>query len=85
MHMLKRLLLAVSICCLVPTANAAPKDDAKAAYENGDYEQALKVLRPFAAKGGSKSDRYSTKSRDGYSSTELYSRPRFAAEARLLR
>ena len=48
---LNRLLLAASMCCLVATANAAPKDDAKAAYENGNYEQAFKVLRPLAAKG----------------------------------
>ena len=32
---LKRLLLAVSLCCLVTTANAAPIDDATAAYDKG--------------------------------------------------
>jgi TPR repeat protein len=48
---LKRLLLAASICCLVATANAAPRDDAFAAYKRGDYAQALKILRPLAAQG----------------------------------
>ena len=48
---LKRLLFVVSMCCLVATANAAPEGDAKAAYDKGDYEQALKILRPLAAQG----------------------------------
>ena len=48
---LKRLLFVVSMCCLVATANAAPMDDALAAYERGDYAQALKILRPLATKG----------------------------------
>jgi TPR repeat protein len=39
------------MCCLVATANAAPEGDAKAAYDKGDYEQALKILRPLAAQG----------------------------------
>ncbi len=47
----KRLLLAASMCCLVVTANAAPIDDANAAYDRGDYAQALKILRPLAAQG----------------------------------
>ena len=51
MRTLKRLLLAVSMCCLVTTANAAPFDDAVAAYKRGDYAQALKIYRPLAAKG----------------------------------
>jgi TPR repeat protein len=48
---LKRLLLAVSMCCLVTTANAAPLDDAYAAYQRGDYAQALELYRPLAAQG----------------------------------
>ena len=51
MRILQRLLLAVSMCCLVATANAEPMDDAMAAYDRGDYVQALKILRPLAAKG----------------------------------
>ena len=48
---LKRLLLTASMGCLIATANAAPMDDAKAAYERGDYAQALKILKPLAAQG----------------------------------
>ena len=48
---LKRLLLTASMCCLVATANATPLDDATAAYNRGDYAQALKISRPLAAKG----------------------------------
>ena len=48
---LKRLLLTVSMCCSVATANATPVDDANAAYGRGDYAQALKIFRPLAAKG----------------------------------
>ena len=48
---LNRLLLAVSICCLVATANAEPIDDAIAAHGRGDYAQTLKILRPLAAQG----------------------------------
>ena len=48
---LKRLLLAVSMCCLIATANAAPIDDAIAAYNNGDYSQALRIWKPLAEQG----------------------------------
>ena len=48
---LKRLLLAVSMCCLVTTANAAPIDDAWDAYNRSDYAQALRLYRPLAEKG----------------------------------
>ena len=41
MRILKRLLLTVSMCCLMATANAAPMDDVYAAYNRGDYAQAL--------------------------------------------
>ena len=51
MRILQRLLLAASMCCLVATANAAPIDDAVAAYDRGDYAQALKILRPLATQG----------------------------------
>ncbi len=45
---LKRLLLAISMGCLVATANAAPMDDAGAAYERGDYAQAFKIFKSLA-------------------------------------
>ena len=48
---LKRLLLAASMCCLVATANAGPFDDADAAHDRGDYAQELKILRPLAERG----------------------------------
>jgi TPR repeat protein len=51
MRTLKRLLLAVSMCCLVATANAAPMDDSNAAYRRGDYAQAFKITRQLAAQG----------------------------------
>ena len=48
---LKRLSLAISMCCLAATANAAPMDDAYASYQRGDYVQALKLYRSLAAQG----------------------------------
>ena len=51
MTTLKRLLLAVSMCCLVATANAAPLDDAKAANDRDGYAQTVKILRPLAEQG----------------------------------
>ena len=48
---LNRLLLTVSMCCLIATVTAAPMDDAFAAYKRGDYAQALKILRPLVAQG----------------------------------
>ena len=48
---LKRLLLAVSMSCLVATANAAPIDDAFAARDRGDYAQAFKIFKSLAAQG----------------------------------
>jgi hypothetical protein len=51
MRTLKRLLLAASMCCLVATANAAPIDDANAAFNRGDYAQALYLYRPLAIQG----------------------------------
>ena len=51
MTTLKRLLLAVSLCCLIATANAAPLDDAKAANDRDGYAQTLKILRPLAEQG----------------------------------
>ncbi len=50
-RILQQSLLAASLCCLVATANAAPFDDAVAAYDRGEYAQALKIYRPLAAKG----------------------------------
>jgi hypothetical protein len=35
----------------VATANAAPIDDAIAAYERGDYAQTLKIFRSLVAQG----------------------------------
>jgi TPR repeat protein len=52
---LQQSLLAASLCCLVATANAAPIDDATAAYIKGDYAQAFKLFRPLAAEGNSSS------------------------------
>jgi TPR repeat protein len=65
MPILKRLLLAVSMCCLVATANAASFDDANAArldanvarldaantYLSGDLEKAVKLYLPLAEQG----------------------------------
>ena len=51
MRTLKRLLLSVSMCCLIATANAAPLDDAKAANDRDGYAQTLKILRPLAEQG----------------------------------
>ena len=48
---LKRLLLTASMGCLIATANAAPMDDAKAAFERGDYAQAFKIFKSLAAQG----------------------------------
>ena len=55
---LKRVLLAVSMCCLAATANAAPIDDANAArldaanaYISGDHEKAVKLYLPLAEQG----------------------------------
>ena len=47
----KRLLLAISMCCLVATAHAAPIDDAGAAIDRGDYAQAFKIYRTLAVQG----------------------------------
>ena len=48
---LKRLLLTISMCCLMATVNAAPMDDAIAAYNKGDYKEALKIWRPLTDQG----------------------------------
>ena len=49
----QRWIIAASMCCMlgVGTATAAPIDDAGAAYNRGDYAQAIKLFRPLAAKG----------------------------------
>ena len=54
MRILKRLLLAVSICSLIATANAAPIDDASAAYKRSDYAQALILYKGLAAQGNAR-------------------------------
>ena len=54
MTTLKRLLLAVSMSCLVATANATPMDDAFVAHGRGDYAEALKIFRPLAEQGNAK-------------------------------
>jgi opacity protein-like surface antigen len=54
MTTLKRLLLAVSMSCLVAIANATPMDDAFVAHGRGDYAQALKIFRPLAEQGNAK-------------------------------
>ena len=48
---LKQLLLAVSMSGLVATVHAAPIDNADAAYDKGDYAQALKIWKSRAAEG----------------------------------
>ena len=48
---LKRLLLAISMGCLIANANAAPMDDARTAYNKGDYKEALEIWRPLADQG----------------------------------
>ena len=49
----KRWITAACMCCMlgVGTANAAPIDVANAAYNRGDYAQALKLYRHLAAQG----------------------------------
>jgi len=54
MTTLKRLLLAVSMSCLVATANATPMDDAFVSHGRGDYAEALKIFRPLAEQGNAK-------------------------------
>ena len=51
---LKRLILAICMCCLVATANATPIDDAIAAHGRGDYAQTLKILRPLSEQGNAR-------------------------------
>lgn len=48
---LKRLLLTISMGCLMTAVNAAPRDDGVAAYNKGDYEEAAKWYRLSAAQG----------------------------------
>ena len=48
---LKRLLLAVSMCCLAASVNAEPIDDAHAAYKRSDYAQAIKLYSSLAEQG----------------------------------
>ena len=48
---LKRLLLTVSMGCFMATANADPLDDARTAYNKGDYKEALEIWRPLADQG----------------------------------
>src|SRR4030065_340606 len=44
---------AACMCCMFGAgiATAAPFNDAAAAYNKGDYVQAIKILRPLAAQG----------------------------------
>ena len=48
---LKRLLLTASMGCFMATANADPLDDARTAYNKGDYKEALEIWRPLADQG----------------------------------
>ncbi|TSA48741.1 MAG: sel1 repeat family protein, partial [Nitrosomonadales bacterium] len=50
---LQRWLTAAGMCCLlgIGIAATAPFNDAAAAYNEGDYVQAIKILRPLAAQG----------------------------------
>ena len=51
--LLRNEVLALPIMALAVPANAAPLDDAKAAYERGDYATALRFFRPLAEQGDS--------------------------------
>ncbi|MCX7184086.1 MAG: caspase family protein [Nitrosospira sp.] len=50
---LQRWLTAAGMCCLlgIGIATTAPFNDAAAAYIEGDYVQAIKILRPLAVQG----------------------------------
>ena len=50
---LKRLLLTVSICCLMATANAEPMDDAlmDVYLKKRDFAEAFRMARPLAVQG----------------------------------
>ena len=48
---LKRLLLTISMSCLMTAVNAASMDDGVAAYNKGNYEEAAKLYRLSAAQG----------------------------------
>src|ERR1700675_4251382 len=48
--MLRRILIAFTLF-VSGLANAAPADDAFAAYQKGDYPAALKLLKPLAEQG----------------------------------
>ena len=57
---LNRLLITVSMCCLVWISGCASlthedainaRNNATAAYNRGDYAQALKIVRPLAEQG----------------------------------
>ena len=49
--MMKRLLLALVIACTLSAPAWAGFDEGLAAYERGDYEMALRELRPLAEQG----------------------------------
>ena len=70
---LKRLLLAFSLCCLVATANAAPFDDAVAAHGRGDYAQAFKLFSPLAEQGDAPAQ-YNIGTAQGYGNRRTRSR-----------
>ena len=46
--------LALAIMALAVPAHAGPLEDGVAAYDRGDYETALRLLRPLAEQGFSK-------------------------------
>ncbi|GDX61450.1 hypothetical protein LBMAG32_09840 [Nitrosomonadaceae bacterium] len=48
---LKKLLLTISMGCLMTAVNAGPMDDARTAYNKGDYKEALGIWRPLADQG----------------------------------
>ena len=52
-NILLRWFTAACICCMfgVGTAAAVPIDNALTAYDNGDYTQAIRILRPLAVQG----------------------------------
>jgi TPR repeat protein len=49
--MLRPILIAAFMLIASAGANAAPAEDAFAAYQKGDYPTALKLLKPLADQG----------------------------------
>ena len=56
---LRRLILGLLLsCALLSSAIAGPRQDGEAAYANGDYATALRLLRPLANQGDASAQFY---------------------------